>query len=27
MKNFMAQGAEEIYSYEDIEKMLLNIVW
>jgi flagellum-specific ATP synthase len=26
MKNFMAQGAEEIYSYEDIEKMLLNIV-
>jgi len=26
MKNFMAQGAEEIYSYEEIEKMLLEII-
>jgi flagellum-specific ATP synthase len=26
MKNFMAQGAEEIYSYEEIEKMLFNII-
>jgi flagellum-specific ATP synthase len=26
MKNFMLQGAEEIYSYEQIEEMLLSIV-
>jgi flagellum-specific ATP synthase len=26
MKNFMLQGAEEIYSYEEIERMLLSIV-
>jgi flagellum-specific ATP synthase len=26
MKNFMLQGAEEIYSYEQIEQMLLSIV-